>query len=140
MEEQWKLVKVTKLRKYEVSSIGRRRVTSIKTNEVLKLDFGTTNHAGYKIFNCLGRAHRIIAQAFIINRDNKPYINHIDVEACRKRSNQTIYSFIHKSGLTETCTMYELRLKYNLCCGNLSAVCKGKAKQHKSWSLNACCI
>ena len=47
-----------------------------------------------------------------------------------------VYSFIHKDGNVETCTMYELRSKYNLDRGHLSKVVRGKRKSHKGWKIN----
>jgi hypothetical protein len=47
----------------------------------------------------------------------------------------TIYTFYHKTGLIEKCTQFELRKKYNLRAGNLSAVIKGYEKSVKGWRI-----
>ena len=47
----------------------------------------------------------------------------------------TIYNFIHKSGIQECCTRYELQIKYNLSQPTLSELVHGKAKSHKGWKL-----
>lgn len=47
--------------------------------------------------------------------------------------NMDLFKFTHKDGMSETCTMMELRLKYNLGAGNLWNVCYGKAKSHLGW-------
>jgi hypothetical protein len=49
------------------------------------------------------------------------------------RSNPTIYNFEHISGIRETCTMYQLREKYNLQQGNLSNVIAGTKKSCAGW-------
>lgn len=170
MEEIWKLFKITKTRKYEVSSFGRRRVISIKTNKILKLDYGT-NVDGYRFFGRLGQAHRVIAKSFIPNPENKPCVNHIDgnksnnhvnnLEWCTQSENiqhsfdtgllkitdetktkmsiakrsKTIFTFINKDGLTEECTQFELRRKYDLHQGALSEVCRGFRNHINGWRL-----
>lgn len=45
----------------------------------------------------------------------------------------TIYTFIHKTGITETCTQFDLRKKYNLSQGSLGNVVRGDRKTHKGW-------
>jgi hypothetical protein len=47
----------------------------------------------------------------------------------------TIYAFIHKTGITETCTQFNLRKKYNLNQGALGHVVRGERKTHKGWRL-----
>jgi hypothetical protein len=80
--EIWKPIKDYK--NYEVSNKGR--VKNIKTNRILKPHL---NYSGYliiglkkegktsnKLTSC--RVHRLVAQAFIPNEDNKPHVNHLD--------------------------------------------------------------
>ena len=79
MEEIWK--KIKGFNNYKVSNFGR--LISIKTNKILK---PTDNGRGYLRFSLLGDdnnnhtvyLHRIIAEAFIPNPDNKPCIDHIN--------------------------------------------------------------
>jgi len=49
------------------------------------------------------------------------------------RYDHTVYTFIHKSGITETCTQFELRTKYNLSQGRIGDVVRGNRKTHKGW-------
>lgn len=64
---------------YEVSEEGQ--VRNIKTGLILKQDY-SSKYIRVKIFNNNGgyraSVHRLIAQAFIPNPENKPIIDHID--------------------------------------------------------------
>ena len=46
-----------------------------------------------------------------------------------------IYSFKHKSGIEESCTRYELSVKYGLNNHSLGKVVKGGRPSHKGWQL-----
>jgi hypothetical protein len=46
------------------------------------------------------------------------------------------YDFIHKSGIKEKCSMWELRTKYNLDRSNLSQVVNRHRTSHAGWKLN----
>lgn len=58
------------------------------------------------------------------NHDGRPY-----------RSNPTVYTFMHVTGLIERCSMYQLREKYNLDQSNLRNVVSGRKKSHLGWSV-----
>ena len=76
MEEIWKVYKETYpansvgLRTYEVSNFGRVKVNGVIVEP-------NTDSRGYKSIGCF-RVHRAVAELFIPNIDNKPYIDHID--------------------------------------------------------------
>lgn len=79
VSEEWRSIK--EYDDYEVSSLGRIR--NKKTNNILK---GLDNGLGYKRVSLAHPTkkkkfmyiHRIVADAFIPNKSNKPCINHID--------------------------------------------------------------
>lgn len=79
MKEIWKDIKDYE-GLYQVSNLGR--VKRIKLDRILK---GFKNTDGYRIVRLSKnrvvsnqRIHRLVAQAFIPNTDNKPTVNHID--------------------------------------------------------------
>ena len=51
------------------------------------------------------------------------------------RYDHTVHFFTHTSGIIESCTQYELRMKYELNMGNLSEMISGKRKSCQGWSL-----
>jgi len=65
------------------------------------------------------------------------------IEKFRRRSGGTnnprfknhVYTFIHDSGMTESCTQYEFMVKFNLDQGNLSRIIKSGYKKIKGWKL-----
>ena len=98
MEETWKPIKGYE-DYYEVSSLGRFRSLPkivggrwgkcqykgkvVKTVENPSHGYGQVSLVGNGK-KTTHRAHRLIAEAFIDNPDNKPYVNHID---CNKMNN-----------------------------------------------------
>lgn len=47
----------------------------------------------------------------------------------------TLYTFYHTSGITETCTKYELFTKYNLSRNGIYALCSGLQKTSQGWAI-----
>lgn len=83
--EEWRII--SRFPKYEVSSLGRIR--KISTNKLLHLKKHT---AGYRqvIIQEKGKkfylyVHRLVAEAFIPNPEDYPYINHKD--ECKHNNN-----------------------------------------------------
>lgn len=88
--EQWKPIQGYEGR-YEVSTYGNVR-SFLKGSEpiVMKL---ISHYHGYKMIFLYGNGssnkkhfiHRLVAQTFVENPDNKPFVNHID---CNKGNNK----------------------------------------------------
>ena len=79
MMEEWKVIQNYK--NYSVSNLGN--IKNNKTNKILKPNFNKQNYAYVWIKNndniCKRvRIHRLVAQEFIPNRDNKSCVNHLD--------------------------------------------------------------
>ena len=65
---------------YQVSNLGR--VRNANTGKILK---GTVSNHGYKVINLRGDLgaktfciHRLVAQEFVSNPDDKSYVDHVD--------------------------------------------------------------
>lgn len=80
MQEIWKAI--PNFPNYECSNMGR--IKNIKTDKILR---GTTRPSGYSFIDLYNfedherkntQIHRIVAQLFVENPDNKPQVNHID--------------------------------------------------------------
>ena len=69
---------------YQVSNLGR--VKSLKYNKVKILSPSKGNHGYLSVMLCKDgickniRIHRLVANAFIPNLDDKPYVDHIDTD------------------------------------------------------------
>ena len=81
MEEKWKPIE--NFENYAVSNFGR--IKSIKSGRILKVGISTSGYydvclykSGSKYYR---RVHRLVAEAFIPNPDNKPEVDHIDTNA-----------------------------------------------------------
>lgn len=86
-DEEWKIIKGFPM--YMISTHGRIRSTHKSKDIVLKL---IDHYKGYKIAFLYGSefknkkffVHRLVADHFIENPDDKPFVNHID---CNKQNN-----------------------------------------------------
>lgn len=78
--EEWRTV--ARATNYQVSSLGR--VRNVSTGHTIRLSVEKTNNGNYSRYTVsLGRktrqkVHRLVAEAFIPNPDNLPYVDHID--------------------------------------------------------------
>lgn len=84
--EAW--VKILDFPNYEVSNLGR--VKNVKSNRVMKLAFDKGGYSVVMLSNKntrkLVKVHRLVAEAFIPNTENKPHVNHVDSQ----RSNNNV--------------------------------------------------
>lgn len=110
MQETWKDIKGYE-GLYQVSNIGN--IKNIKRNKLLKLN---THKQGYNVVNLCkcGKVkkylvHRLVAEAFIPNTENKPQVNHIDGN--KKNNNIDNLEFVTNS--ENTIHAYRTGLKCN---------------------------
>jgi len=76
--ENWKKFDENDNKEYFVSTAGRLKSTDVKTNEDFIMK-PTQRNDGYRIVHINGKTcyvHRLVAEAFIDNPDNKPTVNH----------------------------------------------------------------
>lgn len=87
MIEEWKIIQNYK--NYSVSNFGN--VKNNKTSKILKPNFNKQNYAYVWIKNDNNiwkrvRIHRLVAQEFISNPNNKPCVNHLDYNPSNNRA------------------------------------------------------
>lgn len=156
MEEIWKDIEGFE-GLYQVSNLGR--VKSSYTNRVLK---GYKDTCGYLLVGLYKnnirsskKIHRLVAQAFIPNHENKPEVNHIDEnktnnivsnlewmtakensnhgtrnERVSKTKNIPIIAINLKTGeSTDFCSGKECAIQLGLDPSNITKVIKGRYKQ-----------
>lgn len=136
---------------YECSDLGR--IKNKTTNKILK---GTISNKGYIMVHIKNKknisVHRLIAEAFIDNPENKPFINHIDgnktnnninnLEWCTHLENvRHMINTLHKNPggrnkrsirCVETNTVFESAVQaekeMNIFNGTIIQCCNGKRK------------
>ena len=160
MKEIWKLIEG--FENYEVSSMGRVRSLNYKQTEETKI-LKPGKVKGYlKVDLCKNgkrytkQVHRLVANAFISNLENKPQVNHIDgnkqnnkvenLEWCTNLENQqhawetglhkAIIGKNHYRSKKVLCTttgesfgcIGDAERKYNINRGNICRCCRGERK------------
>lgn len=81
--EIWKPVKCQY--GYEVSNLGR--VKNVIKNKVLKMNFNVYYRVQFTKDSPSVAVHRLVAEAFVSNPDNKPFVNHKNGRKLDNRAN-----------------------------------------------------
>lgn len=125
LEEEWRPV-VGFEELYEVSNLGNIRSIQFHGKKRLKLMTLTSDKRGYKHVklrnwaNSVGKpyqVHRLVAEAFIPNPDNRPQVGHIDTDP----SNNVVTNLRWVTGLENQNNPITLdRLRRNMCKYNKS--------------------
>jgi hypothetical protein len=104
--EEWKFIQ--DYENYEVSNLGN--VRNKKTGRILK-SYDKGGYAVVGLSKTIGKifqVHRLVCQAFILNPENKPQVNHIDKNGLNNNVknlewNTVVENNIHRSnGVTQT--------------------------------------